>query len=661
MRRLIVGIILSLASFGLYAQQRTLRPPSPPQLFEQLQNQVNSSQNPDSLIEYYTTYALRNLRFEPDSSEATILKINGLQGLPESKIEAHASLIKARLYLMPYPDSALIFVGRSINLFNKLNEQKKIPGLLNLKSQIHRQLNNYLAAEDALLQAIEIVQEENFEYQDFELNTLLNALAGVYMRVGATDIAIERYVQMLEIETSKDRECRTRLNISNAYKTNNELDQAKAFLEPCIENSEVPTPIQIAVIKSMGNLEKLQGNFDERLFYMKRAVEMQETTRYRDITAFLFLAEAYFDKAEYAKADSILSLVNERDLRRTQPFTQIHLKILEAKLLIQNEEQKYALNTLDEALSIIERIPETPLKVEVLLLKSEIYKSMGDYRSAYETISKTQEINEIVKSRAKTYEEANSKVRFQMKAKNQELAQVTTELGTLKTRNALIIILLLMIGLYVFYRYRIHFLLREERTRNRIARDLHDDLSATLSSIHFFSEAVKREKITGKDSQKYLQLIDDSAVEAKEKINDIIWAIDPDNDDWEAFLTKCKRYASEMFESKNINYEINIDTTIELPQKIKARQDLWLIFKELVTNLIRHSNATDAWVSFISSKDQIILCVRDNGIGFNIKDYGEGHGVSNIEKRMNNISEMSTLNLESKPEKGTRWELIFNF
>ncbi len=655
--RLIVGIILSFIFTVVNAQQRLLRGPSPQKLYQELQIQLNSTENPDSVIEFYTIYALNNKRLSPDSSEATIRKIKDLKGLTPQKREAYVSLIKAHLYLQPYPDSALIFVERSINFFDQENERKRIPGLLNLKSQIHGQLNNYLEAEEALLTAIDLVQNENQDYISIELNNLMNALAGIYMRVGAVEIAIKRYLQMLEIETSKDRECSIRLSISNAFKANNELIRAKEFLAPCLDDNAIPLPIRVAILKSYGNLEKLQGNNDERLIFIKQAIELQEQTRYRDITSYYFLAEAYFDKQEYEKSDSVLNLVSNKELRRVQPFTQINLRILDAKLLILKKEYNSALEVLNEAQLILKRLPETPLHVDVSILQADIYDKLGDHKKSYEIAKSIQLTNEVVTERAKVREEANSKVRFQMRAKNEELADVTTELGTVKTRNAIIIILLLMLTLYIIYRYRIHFLLKEERTRINIARDLHDDLSATLSSISFFSEAAKRDDSKG--SKKFLQRIDESAVEAKEKINDIIWAIDPENDDWESFLTKCKRYAAEMFESKDIDYQIDIDTKIELPINIKARKDLWLVYKEIITNLVRHSESANAKVVFKSEKDRFIVTVEDDGIGFNAEENYKGNGLTNIKKRVLSISEKSNLILDSKPEEGTKWELVF--
>ncbi|MBO6620971.1 MAG: tetratricopeptide repeat protein [Balneola sp.] len=655
MIRLIVGIILSSITIGLNAQQRMTRPPSPQELYLQLQESLNSTDSPDSIIEIYTTYALQNLRRNPDTTEAVLKRMNEMNGLPELKLGAHSDLIRAELLSRPYPDSALKYVHSSIRKFQQLDNLKPTVGILNLESRIHSQLNNYLEAEETLIQAIEIARSEEVNSSNEEINNLLNRLADMYMRVGATEIAVQRYQQMLEIETSKERECRIRINISNAFKSDNRMEEAKLYLEPCLDETSIALPVQIAVIKSYSDLEKNLGNYDERLFYIKKAVSLQEQTSYRDLTAYLFLAEAYFDKQEYFKSDSVLQLVGDRELQRVQPFTQFHIHFLKAKLLHQANKFDEALAVLDQALRILERLPETPLEIDVYTLQAQIYSELGDYKKAYDITKTSETVSDILKERMDAREEANSKVRFQMRAKNQELADVTSELGTVKTRNAVIIILLVLLSSYILYRFRVHFLLKEERTRNKIARDLHDDLSATLSSISFFSEAAKREDSNGPN--RFLQRIDESAVEAKEKINDIIWAIDPGNDDWESFLTKCKRFSAEMFESKNIAYKIDIDAKAEIPINIKARKDLWLIFKEIITNLVRHSESSNAKVVLKSTKESFILTVEEDGIGFDTQKNYKGNGLTNIKKRVSSISESGNLILESEPKEGTRWEL----
>ncbi|MEX2478708.1 MAG: two-component regulator propeller domain-containing protein [Gracilimonas sp.] len=219
--------------------------------------------------------------------------------------------------------------------------------------------------------------------------------------------------------------------------------------------------------------------------------------------------------------------------------------------------------------------------------------------------------------------------------------------------------LILALILYSVYKYRMYYLLKEERTRNRIARDLHDDLSATLSSISFFTDAVKKVgNQSNEKSEHFLTLISESATEAKEKINDIIWSIDPSKDDWSIFLKKCKRYAADAFDSRDIDYEIEVGETFKIPVRLELRQNLWLIYKEMVNNLITHSQATKAFISFKETDRIINLEVADNGIGINVEKENNRNGLTNIRERAKLIE--AKIKLETSPGTGTKWILSFS-
>ena len=150
--------------------------------------------------------------------------------------------------------------------------------------------------------------------------------------------------------------------------------------------------------------------------------------------------------------------------------------------------------------------------------------------------------------------------------------------------------------LYSFYRYRLNKLLEVERTRVRIARDLHDEVSATITGIVYFSNAIANEignRITPM-LKKLLSLINESATEVQESMSDIIWSINPENDRWDTILPKFRRYASDLCESKDIQYDIQIPKFISNKElSMERRRNLWLIFKEMVTNVVKHSNCSE--------------------------------------------------------------------
>ncbi len=221
----------------------------------------------------------------------------------------------------------------------------------------------------------------------------------------------------------------------------------------------------------------------------------------------------------------------------------------------------------------------------------------------------------------------------------------------------LILITILSI-LYSIHRYRINKLLEIERTRIKIAKDLHDDVSGTLTGIVYFSNAISKE--VGKEKsphlEKLLALIQESSAEVQEGMHDIIWSINPENDKWEIILPKFRRYASDLCESKGITYHINIPELIHVKSpKMEMRRNLWLIFKEMVTNSIRHSGCTVLDISILIKDEEFILSVQDDGKGFDPSKPTNRNGIKNITSRA--VAMNGKLNLDTSTGKGTRWNL----
>jgi len=207
---------------------------------------------------------------------------------------------------------------------------------------------------------------------------------------------------------------------------------------------------------------------------------------------------------------------------------------------------------------------------------------------------------------------------------------------------------------YSAHKIRLNQLLKVERMRTKIASDLHDEVSATLTGISYFAEAVKTDENEEKKNH-FINLITESAGDAKEKITDIVWSITPENDDWSLFLTKCRRYASDLLESSGMEYTLNITDFIPGKLRMNTRQHLWMIFKEILTNAVRHSGGKRIDLILDVEDGVLKLIVQDDGNGFDISSKSFGNGVKNIRKRANVIR--ASLELDSETEMGTRWRL----
>lgn len=187
-----------------------------------------------------------------------------------------------------------------------------------------------------------------------------------------------------------------------------------------------------------------------------------------------------------------------------------------------------------------------------------------------------------------------------------------------------------------------------ESQRNKITADLHDDIGSTLSSLQINSvvagELIEKQKIM--DAQKVLKNIENQSRKLSENMSDIVWSLKPNKDSLMTLSTRIRNIASEILGSTDINYNINIDETIdEEITNFSIKKNIILIVKEALNNAVKYSKANEISIEFKKDEANHILEIKDNGTGFD--ETGKtGNGVGNMKKRtleMNGI-----FNLQSK-------------
>jgi PAS domain S-box-containing protein len=161
--------------------------------------------------------------------------------------------------------------------------------------------------------------------------------------------------------------------------------------------------------------------------------------------------------------------------------------------------------------------------------------------------------------------------------------------------------------------------LRElERVRTRIAADLHDDIGSSLTKIVILSD-VAQQKASENGSQKSesLSAISDISNELVEAMSDIVWAINPRKDRLSELSHRMRRFASDMFTARNIKFQFRAahsDDDLQLGANV--RREVFLIFKESVNNVVKHSHCTEATAQFSIEDGRLTLQIKDNGQGF---------------------------------------------
>lgn len=212
-------------------------------------------------------------------------------------------------------------------------------------------------------------------------------------------------------------------------------------------------------------------------------------------------------------------------------------------------------------------------------------------------------------------------------------------------------------GVYLIYRLRIKRLLALEKLRTRVARDLHDDMGSTLSTINILSAMAKHKiKTDTQQTSEYIQKISENSQQMMEVMDDIVWTIKPDNDSMQKITGRMREFATSILEAKGIDLDFTVADIIKnIRLDMEARRDLFLLFKEAVNNIAKYADCTHVQISITGSTKQLILSIMDNGIGFSPAGTDTGNGLGNMQKRADALK--GTLLIESAPLKGTHIRL----
>jgi len=214
-----------------------------------------------------------------------------------------------------------------------------------------------------------------------------------------------------------------------------------------------------------------------------------------------------------------------------------------------------------------------------------------------------------------------------------------------------------MIGL-AFYRYRVTKLLELERVRTRIATDLHDDVGSGLTQIAILSEVARKQvgEPPGSVAQPLVQIANVSR-ELVDSMSDIVWAINPERDRLSDLSQRMRELASDLFPPRNIDFQLrtpSAEENVKLDPEI--RRQLFLVYKESITNMVSHSGCTRVDIQFVIEKECLRLNLRDNGCGFDPARAESGNGLRSMQERVKKLG--GTLELSSSKGKGTVIDLV---
>jgi ligand-binding sensor domain-containing protein/signal transduction histidine kinase len=190
-----------------------------------------------------------------------------------------------------------------------------------------------------------------------------------------------------------------------------------------------------------------------------------------------------------------------------------------------------------------------------------------------------------------------------------------------------------------------------EMERARIARDLHDELGASLTELALLAD-LGAEQAEGSAFQKHLDELSHKSRTLGLTLDEIVWAVNPREDSLASLIGYLAGFATEFLDRAGITLRLNIATGIpDLPLDATVRHSVFLAVREAFNNIVKHSGAKSAWLSANVSDNILDISVEDDGKGVDDYALSRGHGLENFKVRMQACGGKSTVT--NRPGGGT--------
>ncbi len=337
-----------------------------------------------------------------------------------------------------------------------------------------------------------------------------------------------------------------------------------------------------------------------------RAEDLLET----DIDAPVLLSElSYFDRSTESVVILEHNLQNLKEIKLPADYRYLHCTFTLADLAFPEESQyRYKVEGLDEDWTYLSKVNE--LRFNDL--------AAGNYRLVVEGIDRNGNIS--------------GKAMF-----------LDIEVDSFFFQKAWFIAICLgfiSIFVYLIHQFRLQQAIRLERLRTKISSDLHDDVGGLLSGLAMQTELLEY-SANEKDRIK-LQRISEMSRNAMAQMRDVIWATDARKDRFEDLLERMKEYAAEILFPRAIDFYFTV-TNINREKKIPVhiRQNIYLIVKEALTNIAKHSNAKRVDINISKEGNVFILDVCNDGTTKKVVNGAisrKGSGLKNMEMRAQNMN-----------------------
>jgi len=548
---------------------------------------------------HFFTAQLDSASYYFQSTKQLLEKINEHDRAAKVNISLGAIYLRQGNYL-----KTIQTLTESASFFENNNDDLNAAKCYSNLSSAFAELDNYEKAIEYSEKALTIFNANDLT--QFQLITLPN-LATQYFKHGDTLKAINNYTEAERLaKTLNNKRSLSMIynNLGNIY-LENDIEKSKDYLEQALAlKTELNFTDGIEITESnLGYINLKNNNFKQSIYYSEKA--MPNVKGKQLVFIYNNLSKAYKGLNNYTKAlefsenakilnDSLLSVDNQEiilDIQTKYETEKKEKEILQLQTdnLEANYKRKQNRNLLFGALAAL------------------ILAVFGIYM-----LSKNAKRKRIIMEQDLTIQEQE----FNQQLKSQELDGIDAIIDA------------------------------QEKERTQMAADLHDNLGSKVATLKLYLESYDDKEDFSSFYTKLKNLMSDTYNEIRSISKNKNFGAQINK----GLIPSTKTIARQISDSKKVEIKvINVDVKKRIENTLEIQ--IFRIIQELLTNIIKHSKATEALVQFSEHENILNIIVEDNGKGFKPNKSKSGQGLINIEKRAEKIN--AEFVIDSTKENGT--------
>lgn len=450
----------------------------------------------------------------------------------------------------------------------------------------------------------------------------------------------------------------------------NKLDEATTQYQLAVQKAKACSLDSITRkgLNSLAGIYLQLKNVDSAAYYFKALMPMMddaplsEAARYYAMFSAFELEHRFNFKKALELAQKAKALAQQANDKTMLSFAYIRIG---GCYRFQNDE-KTAHAYFQKAYKLHQATNNKEGQLFSLSLIRKYYIDINDAKKVEELMNQQMRVKDSLYNAKSAEQIANYKTLYETEQKEAALKATALQLENEQQRSfymmiigATIFLLMLVSGLFWYNRYQTQQQLAlieiKEKERNRIARELHDNVGSTVSFIVSKLDGIIY-RMKDEIQKERLDKVKNAAQQAMLNLRETLWTLNNPNitntelvDKLKAYIKRYSLIESQISEALNIEQEIPNEAVLAIYRCVQ----------EIINNANKHSQASLITIDFKTSREQpFFITIKDNGIGYIETEKAESYGLRNIRSRLAEIG--AKLNMQSNPNEGTRIEITYN-